>query len=599
MANDNLISAILGVKSPSGGRSLHKVDLLNITEVQKTNVYCIASMLSDLLFSGKIQGGGALKKEFDVRKDEYMKAFNEFSKVYPPSTTQDKTNAKPSERYIRVNSFSHPELPPINELVIQLSKDLNSWVKQDVSLPNVLEADPSADSKLVSHPLVRSGALVLQDRGSCLSAICANIQPGDHVLDICAAPGSKSLHSLELLQRPHVIPSSSSTHKKKKTSQEQSVIAGSLTCVEKDPGRAITLIKRLKFIQNLMGPFAGPAAEFVGGAGSAAEHEKDDSKVTDALGGMLTALISNDAHPKDARALLASDHVKNHVCFYKRLPGSVGVIEISIFIADYFELSLQNPLPRQLQRATVVTLDPSCSGSGLPIHLKANHGDGGHSTPQRLKALSDFQVRMLAATLTRLPSAKRVCYSTCSVETIENEMVVRHVLSNMEVDEETKKSLWIPKFIIPSQWDECELPTECSNEGMDIDDDGIPSLHFISKCSARALPQVHRCRGFYLSCLENTSLRLGQLRKDSDINVNIMIEKDYEEATDSHALPKRPLSIEEEDKEDARLSKKAKQTTMNEKTNKHENNANAQKNANKNTAPQKKKLKLPSRGRRG
>ncbi len=46
----------------------------------------------------------------------------------------------------------------------------------------------------------REGRIQVQDVSSMLVAVCANPQKGDTVLDICAAPGGKSLHMADLLQ---------------------------------------------------------------------------------------------------------------------------------------------------------------------------------------------------------------------------------------------------------------------------------------------------------------------------------------------------------------------------------------------------------------
>lgn len=50
------------------------------------------------------------------------------------------------------------------------------------------------------------------------------------------------------------------------------------------------------------------------------------------------------------------------------------------------------------------------------------------SNPGRLQQLAGFQIMILRSALTRYPNAKRVVYSTCSLNTEENEDVVRQVL---------------------------------------------------------------------------------------------------------------------------------------------------------------------------
>lgn len=47
-------------------------------------------------------------------------------------------------------------------------------------------------------PAFRDGLLTVQDESSMLAVLCAGIKPGDHVVDVCAAPGGKMLFASEL-----------------------------------------------------------------------------------------------------------------------------------------------------------------------------------------------------------------------------------------------------------------------------------------------------------------------------------------------------------------------------------------------------------------
>jgi putative methyltransferase len=65
------------------------------------------------------------------------------------------------------------------------------------AIPYVLEFAGGTD--LHDHPLVRSGALVLQDKSSCLPAHCLMPPPGALVVDACAAPGNKTTQLAALM----------------------------------------------------------------------------------------------------------------------------------------------------------------------------------------------------------------------------------------------------------------------------------------------------------------------------------------------------------------------------------------------------------------
>ena len=57
-------------------------------------------------------------------------------------------------------------------------------------MPGLLRLPPRAN--LHGHPLVRSGAIIPQDRASCLPAVALAPPPGARVIDSCAAPGNKT-----------------------------------------------------------------------------------------------------------------------------------------------------------------------------------------------------------------------------------------------------------------------------------------------------------------------------------------------------------------------------------------------------------------------
>lgn len=96
------------------------------------------------------------------------------------------------------------------------------------------------------------------------------------------------------------------------------------------------------------------------------------------------------------------------------------------------------------READYILVDPSCSGSGM---LEGPENLGNFRTdPSRLKKLAGFQIMILKHALRAFPSAKRVVYSTCSLNVEENEEVVREVLQSAQhfklVDVKTLCSPW-------------------------------------------------------------------------------------------------------------------------------------------------------------
>jgi len=71
-------------------------------------------------------------------------------------------------------------------------------VAVDALLPDCLSLPAGTD--LHAHPLVASGQLVLQGRGSCMAAHALAPRPGWLVVDACAAPGNKTTHLAALMR---------------------------------------------------------------------------------------------------------------------------------------------------------------------------------------------------------------------------------------------------------------------------------------------------------------------------------------------------------------------------------------------------------------
>jgi putative methyltransferase len=81
---------------------------------------------------------------------------------------------------------------------VSLSACLQGQLAQvDDLLPDLLAFPPGTD--LHDHPLVASGALVLQSKASCMPAHALRPQPGWAVVDACAAPGNKTTHLAALM----------------------------------------------------------------------------------------------------------------------------------------------------------------------------------------------------------------------------------------------------------------------------------------------------------------------------------------------------------------------------------------------------------------
>ncbi|HEV2773352.1 MAG TPA: 16S rRNA (cytosine(967)-C(5))-methyltransferase RsmB [Thermoleophilaceae bacterium] len=115
---------------------------------------------------------------------------------------------EPPELAVRVN-----ELVATRREVLAALRRSGVSARADAALPDALAVDGPFD--LGRSPLFAAGAITPQARASMLVARVATPRPGERVLDLCAAPGTKTTHLAALMGG-----------------------RGTLVAVESDPGRA-------------------------------------------------------------------------------------------------------------------------------------------------------------------------------------------------------------------------------------------------------------------------------------------------------------------------------------------------------------------------
>ncbi|XP_059274846.1 25S rRNA (cytosine-C(5))-methyltransferase NSUN5 [Lycium ferocissimum] len=113
----------------------------------------------------------------------------------------------------------------------------------------------------------------------------------------------------------------------------------------------------------------------------------------------------------------------------KRLKDTVklaGATNVKVKHGDFLNMSPEDPAYSKVQ---AILLDPSCSGSGTAVdrldHLLPSYT--ADSDVNRLEKLAAFQKKALEHALS-FPAVERIVYSTCSINQVENEDVVKSVL---------------------------------------------------------------------------------------------------------------------------------------------------------------------------
>ncbi|KAI9503727.1 S-adenosyl-L-methionine-dependent methyltransferase [Coemansia spiralis] len=139
-------------------------------------------------------------------------------------------------RYVRVLRYNRRSNEEISEIVLKISRDAGCKVNLVRGIPGFLEITDSA-IKLSQLRSYSSGDIIGMDVSSGIAALALSVAPGDNVLDLCCAPGTKLLLLAEMLNNP-----------KCNTDSEPSIdsLKGSVTGVDISAHRAATCRSLIK-----------------------------------------------------------------------------------------------------------------------------------------------------------------------------------------------------------------------------------------------------------------------------------------------------------------------------------------------------------------
>jgi putative methyltransferase len=277
----------------------------------------------------------------------------------------------------------------------------------DAHVPNLLVLPPTASSWLHhDYDLVQSGKIVLQDKSSCFSALVLMNGIGEGLvakndddtsipppcsfdyIDACSAPGNKTSHLAALVHNRSIINNGGDDDdtlqrkqkKKKKKGKTSLTPKSTIFAFERSSTRFTTLKQRMK--------------QLIPSSSDVNSNNNNNSN---------TNVVVDPIH---------GDFLK----------------------AD--------PLDPKFNNVRAIMLDPSCSGSGIVNSpdrwmddtTTTNDDDDNNNNNKdvkRIQSLSNFQLVALKHAMS-FPNVTKIVYSTCSIHTNENEIVVATALREVE-----------------------------------------------------------------------------------------------------------------------------------------------------------------------
>lgn len=123
-------------------------------------------------------------------KEELKKDYLSLLKSFPPH--QDSTDEN-KPKYMRINRLIDADELPEYFQAVKSEKDVLKNIKAfmfDKHINDLLMFSPKCN--ITELPGYKNGALVSQDKASCLPAFILSPPKGAHVIDCCAAPGNKT-----------------------------------------------------------------------------------------------------------------------------------------------------------------------------------------------------------------------------------------------------------------------------------------------------------------------------------------------------------------------------------------------------------------------
>lgn len=373
------------------------------------------------------QGSSEIKEKTGFELDEAN--IKPLKQVHDNNRNTHATDTSILSRWVRRNYLKCDD-----QTWTQFLKTYHEYIiiDKDEQVPGLVAL--KSDAPIVKDRRILNGLVVIQDKASCLPPVILSPRSQDTVLDTCAAPGNKTnlLANLMFLESPQA------TQNLERLTETKQVIA-----IEKD-------VKRYKSLLIRMSNMGSDNIQILNEDFLKCDPCKEPfSNVTKIL---------LDPSCSGSGIISRMDNAIDKLSFYIRQQ----------------EAELQSQTSRIYKKRRLTSNkardksefenDSNQRSSMLKYNFVNKHDDhvsGRIDQKARLDALTKFQKRMIEHSMS-FPKVKRIVYSTCSVNTEENELVVEEALKS----EAAEKYGWLlaPRSSVLPDWSPRGRAESCSTE---------------------------------------------------------------------------------------------------------------------------------------
>jgi len=305
-----------------------------------------SAMIYDLVVNRRLHGGGALKRLIQQNQQSVEDVY----RLAESCATISNERFANVRRYVRVNLTRIPTDRSerfLRKAVQKLPQSEALDLLKDPHVAGLFSFPSSWSSGLATLKEVLEGDLILQDKSSCLAAICSGAKPGDVVVDACAAPGSKTAHLLQCLGGK-----------------------GKLIACERNPRRAAVLARRLRLLCGIEPAEKVDelclALESGTPPASAAEFWAGDVRVHIVVGDFLAqspqSQLFHDADVIVVDPSCSGTGLPSHAASSVSAPSQVRLRKLADFQAKILSHALQFPKARTVCYSTCSMLEPENEG---------------------------------------------------------------------------------------------------------------------------------------------------------------------------------------------------------------------------------------------